>query len=166
MTSALAKLDRPMALGLRAASLALLVAPLLTRVVVGWAFYEAGKGKLGNPEQTIGFFASLGIPLPELNAAFVSRLEYYGGWLLILGLLTRVTAALLSSTMIVALLSKAHREEVWQVLRFAEDAPGVMDIAPLPFLIGLVWLVGFGPGPVSLDRVFFRRWSRSREQAA
>lgn len=161
----LAKLDRPMALGLRAATLLLVVAPLLTRVVVGWGFYEAGKGKIANPERTAGFFGSLGIPLPEANAAFVSRLEYYGGMLLIAGLLTRVVAALLSSTMLVALLT-AHREEVVQVLKLAEDAPGVMDIAPLPFLIGLLWLIGFGPGLVSLDALIFRRWSTSRRSRA
>jgi putative oxidoreductase len=163
--SALAKLDRPMDQARRAATLLLFVAPILTRVVIGWAFYETGHGKLQNPERTVAFFASLGLPLPEFGAAFVSRLEYYGGLLLVVGLFTRVVAALLSSTMVVALLT-AHREEVLGVLKRLEDAPGVMDIAPLPFLIALVWLIGFGPGPISLDRLLFRRWSKSPESAA
>jgi putative oxidoreductase len=162
--SVLAKLDKPVALGRRAAMLLLFVAPILTRLALGWGFHEAGQGKLDNPERTVTFFASLGVPMPEANAAFVSRLEYYGGLLLMAGLLTRATAALLSSTMIVALLT-AHREELLQVLKLADDAPGVMDIAPLPYLLGVVWLIGFGPGPISLDHLLFRRWSKSPPSA-
>ena len=158
------KVDRLRPGAARAAALLLVIAALLTRLVVGWAFYEAGHGKLENPERTIGFFSGLGIPMPEMSAAFVSRLEYYGGLLLVLGLLTRVIAALLSSTMVVALLT-AHREEVLGALKMAEDAPGVMDIAPLPFLIPLLWLIGFGPGPLSLDALLFRRWRKSQASA-
>ena len=40
---------------------------------------------------------------PELNAAFVARVEYYGAILLILGLFTRFAALGLLSTMAVAL---------------------------------------------------------------
>jgi putative oxidoreductase len=163
--SALAKLDRPVSLALRLSGVVLLVAPVLTRLAVGFAFYETGKGKIENFERTVGFFSGIGIPFPEANAAFVSRLEYYGGMLLIAGLLTRVASALLSSTLIVALLT-AHRAEVLALLTRADDAPAVFDIAPLPFLIGLVWLIGFGPGPLSLDHLLFRRLGKSPPRAA
>src|SRR6187399_3226816 len=73
---------------------------LLTRLVVGFAFFDSGRGKLGNMENTVNFFSDLGIPFPELNAAFIARLEYYGGMLLLVGALTRIVALLLSSTMI------------------------------------------------------------------
>ena len=46
------------------------VVPLLTRAVIGHAFIVAGLGKLGHFDATVSFFASLGIPAPELNAAF------------------------------------------------------------------------------------------------
>ena len=74
---------RVLGLGLQAAGLTAFLAPLLTRLVIGLAFYQTGRGKLENFEGTAAFFGELGIPLPELNAAFVSRLEYYGGMLLI-----------------------------------------------------------------------------------
>jgi len=163
--SALRKLERPASLGLRAAALVLVMAPILTRAVVGFGFYEAGKGKLENPERTAGFFQTLGIPMPEANAAFVSRLECYGGLLLMAGLVTRIVAALLSTTMIVAL-ATAHRDEVVGLLTRASDAPGAMEIAPLPFLIGLVWLVGFGPGSFSLDRLLFHRLGTRKDGPA
>lgn len=163
--SALAKLDRPLALGRRLAPVILQVAALLTRVVIGWAFIEAGRPKLANPEGIAGFFGSLGIPFPEANAAFVSRLEYYGGMLLIAGLLTRGVAALLSSTMVVALLT-AHRAEIGHFFAMSESAPGVLEIDPLPYLIPLLWLIGFGPGLVAVDALVHRWWSRAHRRDA
>ena len=124
---------------------------LLTRLVVGFAFFDAGKGKLANMENTVNFFAELNIPFPELNAAFVARLEYYGGMLLLLGLLTRVIAILLSSTMIVALLT-AHRDDLIGALsRTGEIA--LSDLPPFVLGVLLSWLVVKGPGALSLDRV-------------
>ena len=56
-------------------------------------------------ERTVGFFTDLGIPFPAANAAFIARLEFYGGMLLIVGLGTRIVASLLGSTMVVALMT-------------------------------------------------------------
>src|SRR5437660_12896963 len=92
-------------LGLRAAAALAFLAPLLTRFTMGHAFFLTGRGKLANFDNTVEFFASQNIPFPTLNAAFVSRLEYYGGILLVVGLLTRIVAALLASTTVVALLT-------------------------------------------------------------
>ncbi len=83
--------------GTKATVLVQPILPLLTRVVIGHAFIVAGLGKLRNFDATIGFFASIGIPMPELNAAFIATLELVGGAALVIGLATRVFAALLSS---------------------------------------------------------------------
>jgi putative oxidoreductase len=136
-----------------AAALAFLP-PLLTRLVIGQAFYQAGAGKLSNPEGVATFFGSLGIPFPELNAAFVSRVEYYGGLLLIAGLATRIVAFLLSSTMVVALMT-ADREGFVAALRGSGDS-GLTDVVPVVFLLFLVWLLIHGPGVVSLDAAVAR----------
>ena len=66
-------------LGLAVAGGLAFLPPLLTRLLMGEAFFLTGRGKLANFENTVQFFTSLGIPMPELNAAFVSRLEYYAG---------------------------------------------------------------------------------------
>lgn len=137
-----------------AAALAFLP-PLLTRLVIGQAFYQAGAGKLSNPEGVAAFFGGLGIPFPELNAAFVSRVEYWGGLLLIVGLATRVAALLLSSTMVVALMT-ADREGFLEALRGSGDS-GLTDVDPVVLLLFLIWLVIQGPGVVSLDAAV-RRW--------
>src|SRR5436190_13824384 len=81
------------------------LAPLLTRIVIGQAFVQTGIGKWENFHDTVEFFASLGLPAPAANAAFTATLELVGGAALILGLGTNLFAALLSSTMVVALLT-------------------------------------------------------------
>jgi putative oxidoreductase len=127
---------------------------LLTRLVVGFAFYDSGRGKLANPENTANFFTDLGIPFPELNAAFVSRLEYYGGMLLLLGVLTRIVALLLSSTMIVALLTADRETFVSAFTRSSEV--GLSDVAPFVLGVLLSWLVIRGAGAISIDALLKR----------
>lgn len=124
---------------------------LLTRLVVGFAFFDSGSGKLANLENTVNFFTTLGIPFPELNAAFVSRLEYYGGMLLLAGALTRITALLLSSTMIVALLTADRGTFIDALMRTGEV--GLSDVSPFVLGVFLSWLVVKGAGALSVDTV-------------
>jgi putative oxidoreductase len=138
--------------------------PLLTRLVIGQAFFLTGRGKLANFDNTVQFFASLGIPLPELNAAFVSRLEFYGGALLIFGLATRLVAAGLGSTMVVAL-ATADRESFLAALTLSGEQ-GLADIPPLVYLLFLAWLATSGAGAVSLDALVARWWWSEKQARA
>lgn len=127
---------------------------LLTRLVVGFAFYDSGSGKLEHMENTVDFFTGLNIPFPELNAAFVARLEYYGGMLLLAGVLTRIVALLLSSTMIVALLTADRETFVGALTRSSEV--GLSDVAPFVLGVFLSWLVIRGAGALSVDALLKR----------
>ena len=147
-------LQRAAQIGLKVAAALAFLAPLMTRITMGHAFFLTGRGKLANFETTVEFFAAQNIPFPVLNAAFVSRLECYGGILLLLGLLTRLVAAGLASTMVVALLTE--RRQFLESWRWTGDV-GPTDISSWVFLLLLTWLVFYGPGPVSLDR-FLARW--------
>lgn len=158
--SALSNVQRIERLGIAlAASLAFLPA-LLTRLLMGEAFFLTGRGKLEHFDNTVQFFTSLGIPMPELNAAFVSRLEFYGGIALVLGLATRLVAAGLASTMVVALLT-ADKQSFLDALRLSgEQTP--TDIVPAVYLLFLLWLVIAGPGALSLDRLIVRWWRKEQ----
>jgi putative oxidoreductase len=147
-------LQRGRALTLRAAAALAFVAPLLTRLVMGQAFYQTGSGKIENFANTVSFFTELGIPMPEANAFLVSRLEFWGGLLLLVGLATRLVALGLASTMIVALLT-ADRATFLEALRGTGDA-GLTDVVPFVYLLFLGWLVLAGPGAVSLDALVAR----------
>jgi uncharacterized membrane protein YphA (DoxX/SURF4 family) len=134
---------------------------VLTRLVVGFAFYDSGKGKLDNMENTVNFFTDLGIPFPDLNAVFVARLEYYGGMLLLAGLLTRIVALLLSSTMIGALIT-ADRGTFLDALTRSSEI-GLSDVAPFVLGVFLSWLVVKGPGALSVDHLLKRILGKSPE---
>ncbi len=150
-----ATLRRARGLALRAAALLAFLPPLLTRLVIGLAFYQTGRGKIANFDGTVAFFTELGIPMPELNAAFVSRLEFYGGALLIVGLLTRFVAAGLLSTMAVALMTD-DKQGFLEALAGTGDA-GLTDVVPVVYGLFLLWLVIAGPGKLSLDTLVAKR---------
>jgi putative oxidoreductase len=125
------------------------IAPLATRVVIGLAFFHTGLGKWRHFERTVQYFGSLGIPFPTFNAGLVASMELVGGTLLIAGLLTRVMAAGLSSTMVVALLTADTHAFLSSWSSASDLSP--TDVASFTFLLFLLWLVLKGPGVVSLD---------------
>jgi len=148
-------------IGLRWCAALSFLAPLLTRIAEGNAFFLTGRGKLEHFDTFVGFMTDLGIPMPELNAHVVARIEYYGAILLILGLFTRLAAAGLLSTMVVALLTaeKASFLESWK----PTGDVGPLDIAAFVNVLLLTWLVLYGPGPVSLDALL-KRWLFRRSE--
>lgn len=81
---------------------------LLVRLYWGWQFAQTGRGKLHNLSQVSGFFASLNLPFPALAATFVAWVEFVGGSLLILRLLSRFTGLVLSINMFVAYWTADH----------------------------------------------------------
>ena len=80
----------------------------LLRVVLGVILTYHGYLKLFTTgptgfKATVTFFAAVGLPLPLYSALLVAVLEFAGGLLLILGLLTRWSSMLLFIQMLVAL---------------------------------------------------------------
>jgi putative oxidoreductase len=156
-------LRRTRALALKVAGALSSLAPLATRLLMGQAFYQAGEGKIANFANTVSFFTDLGIPFPEANAFFVSRLEFWGGLLLVAGLATRLVAGALASTMVVAL-ATADRASLLEALGGAGEI-GLTDVVPLVYLLFLTWLVLAGPGALSLDALLVR-WVNRTERGA
>ena len=139
---------------LKAAAVASFLAPLLTRITLGYAFFLTGRGKLEHFDNFVEFFKALGIPFPVANAAVVARIEYYGAILLVLGLLTRLASAGLLSTMVVALLTADRSNFVRSWDPSFELGP--LDIASYVNLLLLLWLTLYGPGVASLDTLLSR----------
>jgi len=151
--SAPAFVERPVRLGLRVAAAFAFLPPLLTRLTLGHAFFLTGRGKLANFDTFVSFLTDQGVPAPVVNAHVVARLEFYGGILLVLGLLTRLIALGLAGTMVAALLTE--RRQFFESWRFTGEI-GPTDIASYVFLLLLTWLVVYGPGAVSLDALLAR----------
>jgi putative oxidoreductase len=130
--------------------------PAAARVTVGWVFLQSGWGKLHNQEGVVRFFASLGIPAPELQAPLVAWTEFLCGGLLLFGLATRFAALPIIVVMTVAL-STALRDRI-------ASASDLFGLAEFCYVVLLVGLVVFGAGPLSLDALVRRRWRALRER--
>jgi putative oxidoreductase len=125
------------------------IGPLAVRLLVGTAFVVTGWGKLHSLDQVTDFFASLHIPLPGAQAAFVSTIEFVGGLMLITGFGTRIASLLLIGVMAVATLTA-----------IAPKADGLTDLVStieLTYLVVFVWLLVSGGGAASVDHVLARR---------
>lgn len=130
---------------------------LVVRVYWGWAFFQTGWGKLMNLDQTAEFFASLGIPMPGVNAAVAATVECVGGLLLLAGLASRPAAAALAFTMVVAYLTA----DLDAVKGMFHDPDTFLAAAPFQFLFAAVLVLAFGPGVFSLDRLIARLKQRA-----
>ena len=121
------------------------LAPLFARIVVGWEFMWSGWGKLNHLPDITENFISWGIPFPHILTPFVSGVEFFGGILLLLGLMTRISAGALGITMIVAIKSAkwAQVDSLETLLGFDETE----------YLALFLWLAIAGAGALSLDRL-------------
>ena len=134
---------------------AYLQSPLLLVIRLYWgiSFVQTGWGKLTHLERTASYFASLGLPLPKLNAAMAGSTECFGGALLALGLFARPISAPLIFTMIVAYVT-ADNEALHAIFSDTDKFTGA---APFLFLYAALIVLAFGPGKLSLDALLFRR---------
>jgi putative oxidoreductase len=111
-----------------------------TRYASAAVFVSFGAGKFVNHASETSSFETYGLPWPGLFADAVGVLELAGGALLLLGLLTRVTAVLLAGDMIAAIILSGvlHGETI------------SLTLAPA-MLAAMAALILLGPGPLALD---------------
>ncbi len=131
-------------------------AVVLVRLLVGAVFLSEGIQKFLFPDALgVGRFAKIGIPAPQLMAPFVGAVEIVFGSLLILGLLTRLAAIPLLIDIGVAIATTKVpmllKEGFWKAAHETRT-----DYA---MLLGLVFLLLVGGGPLSIDS----RLSRGRQ---
>ncbi len=126
---------------------------LVIRLYWGWSFAQTGWGKLHNLDKTTGFFESLHIPAPRINAMAAGTVECAGGVLLALGLFARPVSIPLIFTMIIAYVT-ADNEALHAII---SDTDKFTSAAPFLFLLAAVIVLAFGPGKLSLDALFFRK---------
>ena len=120
---------------------------LLLRIYFFWQLFQTGQGKLAHIGKISDYFASLGIPLPTLNAYMAGATETFGSVLLIIGLASRLTAIPITVVMAVAYLT-ADLEAVTGIF---SDPDKFVKADPFPFLISALIVLVFGPGKFSID---------------
>ena len=120
----------------------------LVRLLVGAVFLSEGVQKFLYPALGPVRFAKIGIPLPHLSAPFVGTVEIVCGALVVVGLLTRLAAmpllAVISTAIITTKIPMLLHQGFWPMAHEART-----DFC---MLLGLIFLLVEGAGPLSLDR--------------
>jgi putative oxidoreductase len=124
------------------------------RVAVGLLFFLSGRGKLFIPERREQMRQTLieaHVPFPDLNAVFVSTVEFVCGLLLVIAAVTPLACALLVCLMLVAITTIAIRN-----IKASSPADWLSAFLYLPevlYLLILIWLFFSGPGWLSVDHL-------------
>ena len=114
------------------------------RIVAGITFVAHGLPKFENIAGTQGFFGSIGLP-PEL-ALPVGLLEVIGGIFLLVGVVTRISAALFIIDMIGAIV----------LVRLPDGFVGGFELESLLIAISVSLLIT-GPGRISVEWDILKR---------
>ena len=122
----------------------LMFGPLPIRILAGITFIAHGLPKFENIAGTQDFFGSIGLP-PEL-ALPIGLLEVIGGTFLIVGVLTRVAAALLIIDMIGAIV----------LVRLPDGFVDGYELESLLIAISVSLLLT-GPGQISIEYGILKR---------
>ena len=133
-----------------------------SRLALGIIFAVSGIGKVfaagpkaSGIEAFAGMLAQLGIPLPTLAAWGVGLLELVGGAFLLIGLLTRIVAALLAVDMAVATVL-VHLPNGFVVSNGGYEYTLVLTLSTLGLALS-------GPGVISVKRALGRMGSSSTD---
>jgi putative oxidoreductase len=92
--------------------------------------------------------------LPEIVTPFVSGVEFVGGFLLLVGLLTRFAAVPMMIVMLVAIVAAKAAE--------VDSLETLLGFEEISYLVMFAWLAIAGPGPVSLDHLVLRTFRPDR----
>ena len=125
------------------------IVALIGRILLALIFVNAGFHKIGGFEGTVGAIASKGLPMPQVLAALTVALELLGGILLIAGYKVRWVAIafvlwLIPTTFLF--------HKFWGI-----DAAQVQNqmnhfMKNVSIMGGMLLLVAFGPGALSVDK--------------
>jgi len=127
------------------------VASLLLRVSLGACIFLHGANKWRSAESrrgTAGWFASIGMRKPKLQAAAAAFTEMFAGLLLVAGLLVPTAAAALVATMVVAIVV-AHRSNGFFIFNEGQG----WEYCAILAVTGIA-VSGLGGGRISLDHAF------------
>ena len=137
---------------------------LAVRLYWGWQLIESGWGKLHNLPKVTDFFTSLNLPMPAQMAVFISCVEFFGGLFFAIGLLSRLTALVLTINMIVAYLSVPGDREAF--FSFFSDPDKFAGGTPYVFLIASLIILILGPGKICVDTLLDRILERHEPKEA
>jgi putative oxidoreductase len=126
---------------------------LLVRVSIGLFFAISGANKLfvaGGTKPVYDTLVKAHVPFPQATAYFVSSVEFVGGSLVALGLLSSPACFALMIDMIVATLTSSISTlpKGLSPLRWLDD---FLYLPEVLYVLFFIWLICSGPGKFSFD---------------
>jgi putative oxidoreductase len=123
--------------------------PALGRLLLAVIFIGGGMGKISDPDGTIGYIASHGLPLPSVAYVLSIVVELGGGIAIMVGLQTRAVAALMAFFCIVTAV----------VFHYVPGDRNMMIhfLKNLAMAGGFLQLVAWGAGAWSVDALLTGR---------
>jgi len=131
--------------------------PLLLAIRLYWGFQFAqdGWGKLTHLDKVTDFFTSLSLPAPHMTALLVATVEFAGGIVFGIGLLSRLTSLVLFVNMTMAYLSVPDdRVNFSHILSKPDDFYGA---TPYTYWFAALLILILGPGRIAVDTLIKRR---------
>ena len=117
--------------------------PLLGRVLLGLPFLMSGLGKLGAYAATVGYIASVGLPVPPLAFLTSVIIEIGGSVLLLSGFRARLASMVLAVFSIATAVFFHHN--------FADQNQMIHFLKDVMIAGGMLQITYFGAGAFSLD---------------
>ena len=121
---------------------------LVGRLLLALLFLPAGIGKVTGFAGTVGYIASVGLPLPTLGAIIALVVEIVGGLALIAGLGTRLAALVLA---VFTLAASFFFHAYWAVPAAQQFVTQLLFMKNIAVVGGLLTLAAWGAGAWSLD---------------
>jgi len=128
-------------------------AVVLARISLGVFFAISGGNKLFVASQYKVMYETIsgaGIPFPHVMTYFVSSVEFVGGCLLIIGLLSTLCCAALIVVMIVAI-TTVQLATIAKTLSYIDWLDDFLYLPEVMYIIIFLWLIFSGPGRLSVD---------------
>ncbi len=123
---------------------------LVGRGLLGLIFLLAGIGKIGGFEGTSAYMESAGLPRVSLLLVLAIIVETGGGAALIAGILSRWAAL---SLICFTVLASVIFHPFWNIEGEGQQMQQILFLKNLSIIGGLLYVVAFGPGPLSIDHL-------------
>ena len=135
-----------------------MISVIFIRLAVGLTFFTQGILKYIDPHMGVLRFARIGFPHPDLTAHFVGTFEIACGFLVVIGLFTRLA----STPLLIVILTAIGTTKIPELWRPARGFWFMVSDARTDFAMtmSLLFLLSVGPGAWSLDA---RLWSKSSD---
>ena len=121
---------------------------LAGRLLLALLFLPAGIGKLTGFAGTVGYIASVGLPMPQVAAAVALIVEIVGGFALIAGFGTRIAALVLA---LFTLTASFFFHNYWAVPADQQFMQQLLFFKNIAVVGGLLTLAAWGAGAWSID---------------